>query len=139
MGAHDRARSGPQRPQDLPVWAGSLTNIRTAAPQVVLTFDDGPQPGGTEQVLGPLAETGSTATFFVLVSRARRFPSLLAEVVAAGHEIGLSNTHGYDPSPSSEVTTSSSQRPDARAQRCDLKYPREITTGRTFYESAESI
>ncbi|WP_157720393.1 polysaccharide deacetylase family protein [Friedmanniella luteola] len=83
----------PQPAQDVPVWAGSLTTVRTAAPQVVLTFDDGPQPGGTEQVLAALSETGSTATFFVLVSRARRFPGLLAEVVAAGHEIGL---HGLD-------------------------------------------
>jgi peptidoglycan/xylan/chitin deacetylase (PgdA/CDA1 family) len=85
--------SMPPPAPDGPVWAGSLTTVRTAAPQVVLTFDDGPQPGGTDKILAALADTGSTATFFVLVSRARRFPGLLDEVVAAGHEIGL---HGLD-------------------------------------------
>lgn len=60
---------------------------------VVLTYDDGPEPGGTDVVLGVLAEHGVTATFFVLLSRTRRYPGLLAEVLAAGHEIGL---HGVD-------------------------------------------
>lgn len=72
---------------------GSLTGVRTTAPDAVLTFDDGPEPGGTDRVLSSLSRHGATATFFVLVNRARRYPSLLAEVVAAGHEIGL---HGID-------------------------------------------
>ena len=62
-------------------------------PHVVLTYDDGPEPGGTDAVLEVLAETKSTATFFVLLSRTRRYPQLLAETVAAGHEIAL---HGVD-------------------------------------------
>lgn len=59
----------------------------------VLTYDDGPEPGGTDRVLAALATDATRATFFVLVSRARRYPGLLAEVVAAGHEIAL---HGLD-------------------------------------------
>jgi peptidoglycan/xylan/chitin deacetylase (PgdA/CDA1 family) len=59
----------------------------------VLTYDDGPEPNGTERVLAALASHGARATFFVLVSRARRYPGLLADVVAAGHEIAL---HGVD-------------------------------------------
>ncbi|HEX9338739.1 MAG TPA: polysaccharide deacetylase family protein, partial [Pseudonocardiaceae bacterium] len=46
-----------------------------------------------DKVLAALAEAGTTATFFVLLSRARRHPELLADVVAAGHEIAL---HGID-------------------------------------------
>lgn len=72
---------------------GSAVSVRTAAPRVVLTFDDGPEPGGTDRVLSALADAGATATFFVLLSRVRRFPALCAEVVAAGHEIAL---HGED-------------------------------------------
>jgi peptidoglycan/xylan/chitin deacetylase (PgdA/CDA1 family) len=60
---------------------------------VVLTYDDGPEPGGTDQVLRALAAHGATATFFVLLTRVRRYQALLAEVIAAGHEIGL---HGAD-------------------------------------------
>jgi peptidoglycan/xylan/chitin deacetylase (PgdA/CDA1 family) len=72
---------------------GSAVEVRTAAPHVVLTFDDGPEPGGTDRVLAALDDAGATATFFVLLTRVRKYPSLLAEVVAAGHEVAL---HGVD-------------------------------------------
>ncbi|WP_116204628.1 polysaccharide deacetylase family protein [Amycolatopsis circi] len=72
---------------------GSLTSVRTRAPEVVLTFDDGPEPGGTDRVLEALAAHQATATFFMLADRARRNPALAREVLAAGHEIGL---HGTD-------------------------------------------
>jgi peptidoglycan/xylan/chitin deacetylase (PgdA/CDA1 family) len=72
---------------------GSVRSVRPDRDVAVLTYDDGPQPGDTERVLAALAEVGATATFFVLVGRARRHPGLLAEVAAAGHEIAL---HGID-------------------------------------------
>lgn len=72
---------------------GSIRSVRPNRDLAVLTYDDGPQPGGTDRVLAALADAGTTATFFILVGRARRFPSLLADVVAAGHEIAL---HGVD-------------------------------------------
>ncbi|WP_020659006.1 polysaccharide deacetylase family protein [Amycolatopsis benzoatilytica] len=72
---------------------GSLTAVRTRAPEVVLTFDDGPEPGGTDRVLEALAGRRASATFFVLVDRVRRHPALVREVLAAGHEVGL---HGMD-------------------------------------------
>jgi peptidoglycan/xylan/chitin deacetylase (PgdA/CDA1 family) len=73
--------------------AGSVTAVRTATPSVALTFDDGPEPGGTDRVLTALADAGATATFFVLLTRVRRHCGLLGEVLAAGHEIAL---HGAD-------------------------------------------
>lgn len=72
---------------------GSAVEVRTGAPHVVLTFDDGPEPGGTDRVLAALDAAGATATFFVLLTRVRKYPSLLADVVAAGHEVAL---HGVD-------------------------------------------
>lgn len=72
---------------------GSVEAVRTRAPEIVLTFDDGPDPVGTPAVLDALAAHGATATFFVLLTRVRRFPDLLARVAAADHEIGL---HGVD-------------------------------------------
>jgi peptidoglycan/xylan/chitin deacetylase (PgdA/CDA1 family) len=73
--------------------AGSAVSVRTDRPEVVLTFDDGPEPGGTDRVLDALAQAGAGATFFVLLGRVRRYRSLLEEVVAAGHEVAL---HGAD-------------------------------------------
>jgi peptidoglycan/xylan/chitin deacetylase (PgdA/CDA1 family) len=72
---------------------GSAVAVRTDDPEVVLTFDDGPEPGGTDRVLSALDDAGATATFFVLMTRVRKYPGLLAEVLAAGHEVAL---HGVD-------------------------------------------
>ena len=60
---------------------------------VVLGYDDGPEPGGTDRVLAELQRAGVTATFFVLLTRVRRHPGLLAETVDAGHDVAL---HGAD-------------------------------------------
>lgn len=75
---------------------GSVTAVRSTAPLVALTYDDGPEPGGTDRVLDALAAAGATATFFVLMTRVRRHPALLARIVAEGHEVGL---HGIDHRP----------------------------------------
>jgi peptidoglycan/xylan/chitin deacetylase (PgdA/CDA1 family) len=62
-------------------------------PSVLLTYDDGPDPGGTPAVLRELAAADARATFFVLGTRVRLYPDVLRSVVAEGHEIGL---HGAD-------------------------------------------
>jgi peptidoglycan/xylan/chitin deacetylase (PgdA/CDA1 family) len=73
--------------------ADSIHAVTTTDPCVVVTYDDGPEPGATEHVLAALSDHGATATFFVLMSRVRKHRSLFAEILAAGHEIGL---HGPD-------------------------------------------
>jgi peptidoglycan/xylan/chitin deacetylase (PgdA/CDA1 family) len=54
-----------------------------------LTFDDGPHPEGTPAVLAILAQARVRATFFLVGEQVRRSPSLVAEILACGHEIGL--------------------------------------------------
>jgi peptidoglycan/xylan/chitin deacetylase (PgdA/CDA1 family) len=71
----------------------SVLGVTTDEPVVVLTYDDGPEPGQTERVLGALAEKDATATFFVLVGRAQRSPAMVRDIVGAGHEVAL---HGPD-------------------------------------------
>ncbi len=56
---------------------------------VALTFDDGPHPQGTPQVLEILREAGAPATFFLAGEQAVRRPALVAEIVAAGHRVEL--------------------------------------------------
>jgi peptidoglycan/xylan/chitin deacetylase (PgdA/CDA1 family) len=55
---------------------------------VTLTFDDGPDPVYTPQVLKLLAENNIHATFFLVGERARKHPELVAAIRAGGHEIG---------------------------------------------------
>ncbi len=72
---------------------GTVRAVTTRQPHVVLTFDDGPDPVETPKVLDALERFGATATFFVLMTRVRRYPELTRAILDAGHEIGL---HGLD-------------------------------------------
>ncbi|WP_353648554.1 polysaccharide deacetylase family protein [Nakamurella sp. A5-74] len=72
---------------------GSMVSVQTDRNEFALTFDDGPGPGGTDLLLPVLDKHGARATFFVLLTAARRHPALLQEIVAAGHEVAL---HGVD-------------------------------------------
>ncbi|MFL5827719.1 MAG: polysaccharide deacetylase family protein [Thermoleophilaceae bacterium] len=56
---------------------------------VALTFDDGPHPNGTPGVLELLRRAGATATFFLVGEQVEQRPALAAEIVAAGHGVGL--------------------------------------------------
>jgi peptidoglycan/xylan/chitin deacetylase (PgdA/CDA1 family) len=71
----------------------SIVELQPPASSCVLTYDDGPTPGVTDELLAVLAEAEATATFFVLLTRVRESPQLLREVLEAGHEVGL---HGRD-------------------------------------------
>lgn len=75
---------------------GSVVAVDTDQPTIVMTFDDGPEPGSTESVVEALADHGATATFFLLSNRAAASPDLVRELAAAGHEIAL---HGIDHRP----------------------------------------
>lgn len=59
---------------------------------VLLTFDDGPHPLGTPAVLAELERARAPAVFFVSGEQAARYPELVGEIAAAGHELAL---HGY--------------------------------------------
>src|SRR5690242_14885807 len=62
--------------------------------QVAITFDDGPDPVSTPRFLDLLAARDIRATFFLLGFMIRRAPaSLVRDIVACGHEIGV---HGTD-------------------------------------------
>lgn len=56
--------------------------------QVVLTFDDGPHPEYTTDILDILKETGTPGSFFVVGSRLLEEPELARRIIAGGHEIG---------------------------------------------------
>lgn len=61
--------------------------------RVALTFDDGPHPRYTPQILDILKEYDVKATFFMVGSNADYHPELVERVLAEGHEIG---NHTYN-------------------------------------------
>jgi hypothetical protein len=56
--------------------------------EVVLTFDDGPLPKYSNQILAILASECIKATFFTIGSQARANPEGVRKLAAAGHTIG---------------------------------------------------
>ncbi len=60
--------------------------------RVALTFDDGPHPEYTPQVLAILRRFRVPAAFFLLGSQVDQFPELQEEIIADGHEVGV---HAY--------------------------------------------
>jgi len=56
--------------------------------QLALTFDDGPNPAATPQLLEVLTRHNIRATFFLIGDFVRLQPALTREIAAAGHIIG---------------------------------------------------
>ncbi|GLZ46997.1 hypothetical protein Acsp06_31820 [Actinomycetospora sp. NBRC 106375] len=71
-------------------------SARMPARTVALTFDDGPDPTWTQQVLEVLRRHQVPATFFVVGSNAARHPGLLRDIRAVGSDVGL---HVHAPRP----------------------------------------
>jgi peptidoglycan-N-acetylglucosamine deacetylase len=62
---------------------------QTAAPrQLAITFDDGPNPAITPQLLDLLARYNVKSTFFVVGEFARQCPGLVKEISVRGHVVG---------------------------------------------------
>jgi cellulose synthase/poly-beta-1,6-N-acetylglucosamine synthase-like glycosyltransferase/peptidoglycan/xylan/chitin deacetylase (PgdA/CDA1 family)/spore germination protein YaaH len=56
--------------------------------RVAITFDDGPDPEWTPQILDILKNRGVKAAFFIVGDEGERNPDLVRRIVAEGHEIG---------------------------------------------------
>jgi len=87
---------GPPTPPPPGPWAGVLTTV--AGPPgdrvVALTFDDGPDPAWTPQVLRLLHDHGAVATFCMVGTRVAAYPDLVRAVAAAGMRLcDHSRTH----------------------------------------------
>jgi peptidoglycan/xylan/chitin deacetylase (PgdA/CDA1 family) len=60
--------------------------------EIALTFDDGPHPKDTPQVLDMLAKHNIYATFFLVGKYVDKYPELVKQIHQSGHQLGI---HGY--------------------------------------------
>ncbi|MBY0097289.1 glycosyltransferase [Mesobacillus maritimus] len=60
----------------------------SAEKEVVLSFDDGPNPAYTPEILDILSEKQVPATFFVLGKQTALYPNIVERIHREGHEIG---------------------------------------------------
>jgi len=70
-------------------------------PKVAISFDDGPSPHHTIDILEVLNHYKVSATFFVLGSQVRHHPDILKEIHNNGHEVA---NHSYSHANFSEVS-----------------------------------
>ena len=69
-----------------------IPRVETSQKIVALTFDDGPTPQATDQILAILSEMNVRATFFVTGAELEQNLDQGKKLVAAGHELG---NHSY--------------------------------------------
>ncbi len=110
------ARPKPRavRPKPRAVKPQIVYAVRTRERVFALTFDDGPHPTYTPQVLAALRKRGVKATFFMVGSMVRAYPKMAQTVRKAGHvTANHSWSHPFKPkAPHTEV-----ERTDAVMKR----------------------
>ena len=62
--------------------------IKTEKKEIFLTFDDGPHPVLTKQVMDVLDQFQAKATFFCVGQNVEKFPETYAEILDRGHKTG---------------------------------------------------
>lgn len=77
---------------DFQLFGTLVHRVETTEPLIALTFDDGPTPEKTEQILHLLSAQNIPATFFLTGEEIAANPQLLDKILAAGHQVG---NHSY--------------------------------------------
>ena len=97
-------------------WSSTRTSppvVPDDGPVVYLTFDDGPHPVYTPQVLDVLAKHGVQATFFVVGYFAERYPLIIQRIAHEGHTLA---NHSWDHHSLARVSRSAFDRSVGRTQ-----------------------
>lgn len=81
-------RQDTTAPASQEVSTGKITGEEDVAKKIALTFDDGPHPRYTEQLLDGLKERNVVATFFVTGENAQNYPNIIRREQEEGHLIG---------------------------------------------------
>jgi peptidoglycan/xylan/chitin deacetylase (PgdA/CDA1 family) len=75
------------------LYPDAIFRINTTGKLLFLTFDDGPDPDSTPQLLDILDVHSIKALFFCNGKAAEKYPDLITGIIAKGHQIG---NHGYN-------------------------------------------
>jgi len=67
---------------------GIINEVKTDCKAIAFTFDDGPNPLYTKQLLEIFQQVSGKATFFMIGEQMEKHPEVVAEVYEQNHEIG---------------------------------------------------
>lgn len=75
------------------IYLRSLCRQSSTNDEIAITFDDGVDPIITPKVLAVLDRYGAKATFFIIGSKAEKYPEIVREIERRGHNIGNHSFH----------------------------------------------
>ncbi|WP_353855164.1 polysaccharide deacetylase family protein [Bacillus sp. Bos-x628] len=84
----NETEAGTLRRADLEKNGRVFWDMRAERKKIALTFDDGPHPVYTNQILDVLKEHQVNASFFVIGSRIHAYPEIAQRIVKEGNELG---------------------------------------------------
>jgi peptidoglycan/xylan/chitin deacetylase (PgdA/CDA1 family) len=93
------------------IWCGPASEH-----EVALTFDDGPSPRYTREILALLKQYQAKATFFVLGRKVEKYPQIIKAMLREGHEVG---NHTFDHPRLTEIAKRECER-ELERTRLDL-------------------
>jgi peptidoglycan-N-acetylglucosamine deacetylase len=112
---HSVANASPRKDRAYYETRGEVVwEITTDEKVIALTFDDGPNPFYTPQILVLLKEYGARATFFVTGMQVQKYPELAKRQVQEGHELG---NHMYSHPKISRLATDQIRQELAQTER----------------------
>ena len=101
--------------------------------KIALTFDDGPHPRYTKEILEILREYQVTATFFVIGLNVDYYPDDLKKIAEAGCEIG---NHTYS---HSKISTLSKEEIQSEILRCEESVYKTVGIRPTVFRPPEGL
>ncbi|NOX66265.1 MAG: polysaccharide deacetylase family protein [Chlorobi bacterium] len=95
--------------------------------KILLTFDDGPNPGSTKIILDRLNRHNIKALFFCVGENVNKYPNLVKQIIAEGHTIG---NHSYS---HKNITFTSKVKIDEQIKLCSDIIREEIEAAPQFF------
>lgn len=86
------------------LYGATVCRVPSASKKLAITFDDGPNPAYTPELMRILERHDAHATFFLIGQWAEREPELIRELVAAGHAVG-NHTYTHPTMPAKSAAT----------------------------------
>jgi len=81
--------------------------------EIAFTFDDGPHPRDTPQVLDVLAKHNVHATFFLVGQYVEQYPNVVKQIHQSGHQLGI-HCYRHIPFPMENASTLKGQLDQSR-------------------------
>lgn len=104
-----------------------LWEVKTQEKKIYLTFDDGPIPEITEQVIELLARYDAKATFFCIGENIQKHPEIFRKLIEANHSIGNHTFHHRNgwKTPTADYLN--------EVQQCDEQIERHISIEKSLF------